>query len=113
METENKGADGKQVTLAINYGKTKPSRTVITPLIKGQTVLALLEAVAEVETYTVEPYILVTSIDGVKGTRGEMAWYYKIDGAYADQLASTKTLEGEAYIEWIYQTDTCSDSIYE
>lgn len=111
-ERETNGADEKQVTVEIHYGNIKPSRIVTAPLIKGQTVLALLEAMADVETYTLEPYILVTSIDGVKGIRGDMAWYYKIDGIYADQLASTKTLEDEAHIVWLYQTDTCSDSVY-
>lgn len=112
IELEKNGADEKKVTVEIHYGEAQSSRMVTAPLIEGQTVLALLETVADVETYTVEPYILVTSIDGVKGVRGEMAWYYKIDGIYADQLASTKTLEDETHIEWLYQTDTCSDSIY-
>ena len=112
IEPDRNGAGEKQVTVEIYYGNIQPPRMITAPLNKGQTVLALLETVADVETYTVEPYILVTSIDGVKGVHGKMAWYYKIDGIYADQLASTKTLEDEVHIEWLYQTDTCSDSIY-
>ena len=112
IEPEKNRTNEKQVTVEIHYGNIQPPRMITAPLNKGQTVLALLETVADVETYTVEPYILVTSIDGVKGVHGKMAWYYKIDGIYADQLASTKTLEDEVHIEWLYQTDTCSDSIY-
>lgn len=113
INPETNRKETKLVTLTIHYGKAQPPRTMTTPLIKGQTVLALLQAAAEIETETIDAYIVVTSIDGVKSTRGKMAWYYKIDGTYADQLASNKTLHQETHIEWLYQVDTCSESMYD
>lgn len=99
----------KKITVEIDYGSpVRPVRVVEVPLVKGETVLELLEHVAAVETHPAGQYVFVTSIDGVEGKRGETAWYYKIDGQSSKELAYSKTLNEEKNIKWTYQKDHCS-----
>jgi len=99
----------KKITVEIDYGSTiRPVRVVEVPLVKGQTVLELLERVASVETHPVGDHVFVTAIDGVEGKRGETAWYYKVDGQSPKELAYSKVLGDEKTIKWIYKKDHCS-----
>ncbi len=99
----------KKITVEIDYGSTvRPVRVVEVPLVKGQTVLELLERVASVETHPVGGHVFVTAIDGVEGKRGETAWYYKIDDQSPKELAYSKRLDDEKHIKWIYKKDHCS-----
>ncbi|UCD15062.1 MAG: DUF4430 domain-containing protein [Candidatus Omnitrophota bacterium] len=98
----------KNITMEINYGDVQPSRTVEIPWIEGRTVLEMLQTVAEVETHPVGEYVMVTSIDGIKGKRGEMAWYYKVNGKSADKIAYSKIANGSEHIQWVYKEDVCS-----
>jgi hypothetical protein len=99
----------RELAVKIDYGGMKPSRTVLIPAGEGKTVLELLQTVAHVETRTVAGYVFVTAIDGVEGRRGDMAWYYTIDGRAPGELAHTRILDGtEGAIQWIYKKDECS-----
>ncbi|KFZ44369.1 hypothetical protein DS62_11710 [Smithella sp. SC_K08D17] len=99
---------GKKIIVEIDYGNNRPSRTVEIPLVKGKTFLDVLQTVATVETHPVGQYVFVTSIDGVAGKRGEMAWYYTIDGKSPGELAYSKVVDGAQRMKWIYKKDVCS-----
>lgn len=100
----------KNIIVEINYGDAQPARTVETPLAEDRSILEILQAVAVVETHPVGGYVFVTSIDGVKGRRGEMAWYYAVDGKSADKLAYSNIPDSNVrYIQWTYKKDTCSE----
>jgi hypothetical protein len=78
------------------------------PWVKNRTVLEVLQAVATVKTHPVGQYVFVAAIDGIEGKRGEMAWYYTLDGKSADELAYSKVLNGTERIRWVYKKDVCS-----
>ena len=101
----------KSVAVEINYGDLRPSRTVEVPRAEGKTVLETLQVVATVETHPVGQYIMVTSIDGVEGKRGEMAWYYTVDGESADKIAYSKKVDDAKHIKWDYKKDVCSEKV--
>jgi hypothetical protein len=101
--------NNKKIVVEIDYGNIRPNRTVEVPLVKGKTILELLQTAAEVKTHTAGMYVFVTSIDGVKGKRGEMAWYYTVDDKSPEKLAYSKTLNGmEQRVKWSYKKDVCS-----
>lgn len=99
------------VSLTIDYGAEKPPRTVQVPFTAGQTALEILQHAATVETYPVADYVFVTSIDGVKGERGKMGWYYKVDGNPIGKLAVSNEINRPCRIEWIYTKDRCSATV--
>lgn len=106
------GAASKNIVVEIDYGEVRPFRTVEVPRIKSRTALEVLQAVAEVKTHPVGQYVFVISIDGVDGKRGEMAWYYTIDGESADKLAYSNILDDNAgRIRWVYKKDVCSAKV--
>jgi len=98
----------KKIVVEIDYGGVQPLRTAEVPSMKGKTVLEVLQTVATVETHPVGQYVFVTSIDGVAGKRGEMAWYYTIDDKSPKELAYSKVLEGNEHVKWAYKKDVCS-----
>ncbi|MCK9264147.1 MAG: hypothetical protein WDA72_10495 [Desulfomonilia bacterium] len=103
------GEGRKELVVTIDYGKSKPARTLHVPLIKGKTVLETLQTAAAVETHSVGPFVFVIAINGIEGKRGEMAWYYTIDGKRVGELAYTKVLDGtEGSMQWTYTKDVCS-----
>jgi hypothetical protein len=103
---------GKKINVVIEYGNGQPARTVAAIVAPGQTVLGVLQTVATVETHPVDRYVFVTAIDGVQGKRGEMAWYYTIDGNKADKLAAANVLaDNTEQIKWSYQKDVCSCTV--
>ncbi|HNZ32008.1 MAG TPA: DUF4430 domain-containing protein [Smithellaceae bacterium] len=112
VQAENQKASvsdkGKKITIEIDYGGVLPSKTVEVPLVKGKTILEELQTIATVETHPVGQYVFVTSIDGVAGQRGEMAWYYTIDGMPPGELAYSKGVENVQCVKWIYKKDECS-----
>ncbi len=102
----------KNIVVEIDYGGVRPSRTVEVPWVKGRTVLEVLQTVARVETHPVGQYVFVVSVDGVEGKRGEMAWYYTVNGKSADKLAYSNVLNNNVdHIRWAYKKDVCSKKV--
>lgn len=102
----------KKINVVIDYGNGQPSRAVEAAVTPGEIVLGLLQTVATVETHPVDRYVFVTAIDGVQGKRGEMAWYYTIDGNKADKLAAAKVVaDNTERITSTYQKDVCSCTV--
>jgi hypothetical protein len=99
------------VVMEIDYGTVRPPRTTEVSAAHDGTVLEALQTVATVETHPVGKYVFVTAIDGVKGKRGETAWYYTVDGKSPGRLAYAKPLEGARHIRWIYKQDVCSRTV--
>lgn len=105
-------AAGENITVEIDYGNIRPSRTVVVPWAKDRTILEVLQTIAEVKTHPVDKYVFVVSIDGVEGKRGEMAWYYTINGKSADKLAYSNVLNNSVnHIKWVYKKDICSKKV--
>ena len=63
--------------MEIDYGNIRLPRIVEVPLVKGKTVLEVLQTVTAVETHPVGYYVIVTSINEVEGKQWQMAWYYR------------------------------------
>lgn len=101
----------RNVIVEIDYGNVRPPRTVGASFIKGRTALEILQTVAKVETHPVGQYVFVISIDDVEGKRGDMAWYYEMDGKPADKLAYWNVPSDVSCIKWIYKKDTCSEKV--
>lgn len=103
---------GREIAVEIDYGNRQPSRRVEATLEQGQTVLDLLQKVATVETHPVSQYVFVTAIDGVRGQRGQMAWYYTVDDSSAEKLAAVNVLDPDVrQIKWTYRQDICSRTV--
>jgi hypothetical protein len=109
VQTNPKTSDN--VTLKINYGTEKPARTIQVPFEKGQTALEILQRAATTETHPVGEYVFVTAIDGIKGERGVMAWYYKVNGSSTGKLAISNVIEEPCSITWLYEKDRCSATV--
>lgn len=104
--------DSKNIVVEIDYGVVRPSRTVKVPCVQGKTALEVLQSMATVETHPVGDYVFVAAIDGVAGKRGEMAWYYTVDGRSADKLAYANVLTNDVQcIRWVYKKDVCSEKV--
>lgn len=103
--------DSKNIVVDIDYGNVRPSRTAEVPWVKNRTALEALQTVATVETHPVGRYVMVISIDGVKGKRGEMAWYYTVDGESADKIAYSRVIDDAERIRWVYKKDVCSRKV--
>ena len=112
-QTSHVNDDSKNIVVEINYGDVRLSRTVEVSWVKGKSVLEVLQTVATVETHPVGQYVFVVSIDGVKGKRGETAWYYTVDGESADKLAYSNVLDDAKCVKWVYKKDVCSGKVEE
>lgn len=99
------------IVVEIDYGNIQPAVAINVPQAKGRTALELLQAVAEVKTHPVGEYVFVTAINGVEAKRGEMAWYYQIDGKPADKLAYSNLVDTANYLKWEYKKDRCSAKV--
>lgn len=97
-----------KVKVTIDYGGAHETREYESLWKEGITALEALKLVAQVETHKVNDYVFVTSIDGVKGKSGDMAWYYEINGKRVDKLAYERVLNKDENTRWIYTRDTCS-----
>ena len=102
---------GKKIAVEINYGDARLSRTIETSWMKGRTALEVLLSVAEVKTHPVNEHVFVTSIDGVEGKRGDMAWYYTVNGKPAKKLAYSYILTDANSMKWEYRKDVCSKKV--
>ncbi|MBC8550452.1 MAG: DUF4430 domain-containing protein [Candidatus Brocadiales bacterium] len=102
---------GESVNVGIDYGDARESRGTEAQWQEGVTALEALQSVAEVETHQVGEYVFVTSIDGIKGKRGDKAWYYEINGKHADKLAFARVLNRNENTRWIYKKDVCSPKV--
>jgi hypothetical protein len=102
---------GESVNVRIDYGSAHQSREAEAQWKEGITALEALQSVAQVETHQADDYVFVTSIDGVKGMRGGMAWYYEINGKRADRLAYERVLNKDESTRWIYTRDVCSPKV--
>ena len=101
----------EKMKVGIDYGSAHETREAETQWTEGVTALEVLQSVAQVETHQVKDYIFVTSIDGVKGKRGDKAWYYEINGKHADKLAFRRVLNKDDSTKWIYKQDVCSPKV--
>ena len=104
-------SDIKNIVVEIDYGDILPSREIEIPWVKNKTVLEALQTIATVETHPVGQYVMVVSIDGVKGERGKMAWYYTINGKSPDKIAYSKAADNAEHIKWTYKKDVCSEKV--
>jgi len=102
---------GESVNVGIDYGNVLQSREAETQWKEGITALEVLQSIAHVETHQVGNYVFVTSVDGVKGKRGDKAWYYVISGKRADKLAFERILYKDESTRWIYKKDVCSPKV--
>lgn len=106
--SDDRISDGKKIVIEIDYGNVHSARTVETTWEKNRTALEILQTVATVETHPVGKHVFVVSIDGVEGKRGEMAWYYTVDGKSPSKLAYSNVLDDARRMKWIYKKDVCS-----
>jgi hypothetical protein len=98
----------KEITVEIDYGKSQPPKTVKVAWFPGIAVLGALQEAVETETHPVGSYVFVTAIDQVKGERGKMAWYYRINGKAPKKLALYQMLKPGDTVSWRYVEDVCS-----
>ena len=101
----------QSITVEIDYGKAKKSKTQSLKMKENVTALEALQYVADVHTHPVGKYVFVDAIDGVRGVRGKQGWYYKINGKSADKLAIHKRLADGDHVKWIYKKDVCSQKV--
>lgn len=101
----------EKMKVVIDYGGVHETREIEAKWNEGVTALEVLQSVSQVETHQVKDYVFVTSIDGVKGERGDKAWYYQINGKRADKLAFRRVLNKNESTMWIYKQDVCSPKV--
>ncbi len=101
----------KVLTIKIDYGNNQPLKVLEYTKEEGATALDALRAVAEVTTNMVGQYKMVVAVDGIKGERGVMAWYYKLDGESPKKIAANYPLSSEQSMSWIYKKDVCSITV--
>lgn len=100
-------AEGK-VTVVIDYGDLKPSETLSVEWHRGMTALLALQHCAEVETHPLKQYIFVHTINGVRLTPAETAWYYEVNGRKATVIAFKQEVQAGDTVAWLYRPDICS-----
>lgn len=103
-------AKGKFITVEINYGEQKKTETIQVECPKQMTALEALQHAADVKTHPVNEYVFVTAINDVAGVRGDMAWYYMVNGE-KPQLAITQIVKAGDVISWRYVKDVCSCTV--
>lgn len=101
----------KNIVVEIDYGGKHPSRAVETEWYPGITALEALQSIADIETKQLDKFALVTSIDGIEGQRGGMAWYYDVNGERADNFADRYVLREGDHMRWSYTQDVCSPGV--
>jgi hypothetical protein len=110
ISTAGFATKGKYVTVAINYGDQKAAETVQVVCEGKMTAMEALQHAADVKTHPVNEYVFVTSINGVAGVRGEMAWYYTVNGN-KPKLAIRQLVKAGDTISWRYVKDVCSCTV--
>lgn len=103
--------DGK-ILVEIDYGEVLPTRIIETVKDENKSALEILQSVAELKTIPAGPgAAIVIAIDGVEGKRGDMAWYYKVDGKKPQKLASSYVIGNAKSMRWEYKSDVCSETV--
>jgi hypothetical protein len=97
----------KTVTVTIDYGGARPVRSVTTAYRPGINALQLLQQVAAVKTYRLGEHTFIRSIDGLEGKRGEMGWFYSVDGVSAKRVAGKRILTDAERMTWRYKVAAC------
>ncbi|MEE8587987.1 MAG: DUF4430 domain-containing protein [Sulfurimonadaceae bacterium] len=97
----------KSITVEIDYGGLRPSRTIKTAYVEGMSALKLLQQVAKVKTHKAGAFVFVKSIDKVKGEAGKMGWFYSVDGVSAKKLAKSYILTDVKAMKWSYKVEAC------
>lgn len=110
FENEKKPAE-KSVIVELNFGENSETKQVEVAWRDGLTALEALMHAADISTHPIGNYVFVTSIDGVKGERGVMAWYYKINGQSTQKLAIWQPVQPNDTITWLYVKDVCSATV--
>ncbi|MCW0481561.1 DUF4430 domain-containing protein [Gaoshiqia sediminis] len=100
----------KFVTVEINYGDQKAPETIQVECSRSMTALEALQHAAKVKTHPVANYVFVTSINGVEAARGEMAWYYAVNGK-KPKVAINQPVKGGDTISWRFVKDVCSCTV--
>ncbi|MGD9931898.1 MAG: DUF4430 domain-containing protein [Mangrovibacterium sp.] len=100
----------KFVTVEINYGEQKASETIRVECAGTMTALEALQHAAKVKTHPVANYVFVTSINGVEAARGEMAWYYTVNGK-KPKVAINQPVKAGDTISWRFVKDVCSCTV--
>ncbi len=106
-------ADAKGViTIEVDYNNIIPSETVDVPCEEGMSVMEALQKIAVVETHPLGGFVVVIAIDGIRGERGKMAWYYSINGKTVNKMAFSNIIDKDVKrIKWIYKKDECSKKV--
>ncbi len=104
---------GEFVTVEIDYGKSMPTKTIEVEWTENMSALEALQKSASVVTHPVAGYVFVTSIDEVAADRGDMAWYYKVNGESAKELAISLQVNPGDVITWTFVEDVCSKTVDE
>jgi hypothetical protein len=100
----------KFVTVEINYGDQKTAETIQVECLEPMTALEALQHAADVKTHPVAQYVFVVSINGIEGIRGNMAWYYTVNGK-KPKLAISQLVKAGDTISWRYVKDVCSATV--
>ena len=106
-------ADGENIiTVEIDYNNVISSKTVDILYEDSMSALGALQKVTAVETHPVGKHVIVSAIDGIKGERGKMAWYYYINDKKAEKIAFGNILDKDVKrIKWVYKEDVCSKTV--
>jgi len=104
------GNNNDKVTVEINYGEQKPAETIQVECSGEMTALEALQHAANVQTHPVNEFVFVVGINGVEGVRGEMAWYYTVNGE-KPTLAIRQQVKAGDTISWRYVKDVCSCTV--
>lgn len=100
----------KLVTIEINYGEQNDAQRIQVKYTENMTALEALMHAADVKTHPVGQYVFVSGINGVEGIRGEMAWYYTLNGK-KPKLAIHQRIKAGDTISWQYVKDICSGTL--
>lgn len=112
LNTVGLSPKNKFVTIEINYGEQKDAQRIQVDYAKNMTALEALMHAADVKTIPVGQYVFVSSINGVDGIRGKMAWYYTLNGQ-KPKLAIHQPIKAGDTIKWQYVMDVCSGTVDE
>ena len=110
ISTSAMAGKSRFVTVEINYGEQKKTETIQVECQDKMTALEALQYVADVKTHPVSRYVFVTGINGVDGVRGDMAWYYTVNGE-KPKLAISQPVKAGDVISWRYVKDVCSCTV--
>ena len=102
-----------KVTVEVDYGTNKPAKVVEVEWSENMSALEALQKSSIVVTHPVAGYVFVTSIDEVAASRGNMAWYYKVNGESATNLAISQPVNPDDVVSWLFVEDVCSKTVDE